>query len=722
MSFTLDIETFSRADLKKAGMAKYAEDESTDVLCACWAFGDGPVDAWIPSGDEAFVAALRALNDSALKDAKIFIGPDVPDELWGHIGSGGETHAWNAAFERSVLNGPAGTRYGVPKIQIEQTRCSMANSRVHGLPGALEDAANAVRAPVRKRIAGVNAMRYLCKPRKNGTRPLLTEERERFLQLVPYCADDVRAERAVDAIVPQMSAAEQQIYVMDQEMNDRGWLADLEMCDDMEVLVAAYKKQLEAMCRTLTGIKPSRAGPLADWIRNHGYPQLENLQADTVRKILLKDDCPADVKTVLKIYSTFGMKAVAKYPAIRKAACRDARLRHLFMFFGAGTGRWSSVIVQLQNLFRPVIDDPDTAIAIAAEWCLEYLRMMYPGTDPMKVIASCVRGALIAAPGKELVFPDYAGVEARWNAWMFNEQWKLDAFKRQDAGTGPSSYCVVYGQCYGVDPDFDTKTIEGAHWKQQGKVLDLSMGYEGGVGAFVKMAGTYRIDLRDMAHRTYPTLPRDILEESVEAHAYATEQGRLYDLPEKIWITAEGLKRLWRRAHPRIVQGWKDLKRAAHNAVENPGIVYKIPNGKIMFKIEGDWLVMRLPSGRKMWYYRPQMYYPKATKRQPNPQPVLYYMGMNTVTRVWGRTSTYGGKVCENETQGGCRDLLVRAKLKLRAAGLPLIGSVHDEPVMETDIGQVTDDELTTMMCTGQTWDAGLPLAIEIHRGRRYRK
>jgi DNA polymerase bacteriophage-type len=630
----LDIESFSRCDLKKSGLAKYAEHESTDVLCACWAFDNGPVSAWIPQADQGFLDALQPLyNWGAL-----YAGPAVPRELSDAILSRMETHAWNAAFERLVLNGTAGQRYDFPKIETSQAYCSMVNARVHGLPGALEDAANAVNASVKKRINGVNSMRFLCRPKKNGERPMLINERERFLSLLPYCADDVAAERAVDNIVPRMSDAELRIYrELDQPMNDRGWKVDLESVDSMETLVHVYKKELEKRCRDITGIKPSRAGPLADWIRQHGVPDLENLQADTVRKVLKREsDLPPETVKVLKIYSTFGMKAVAKYPAMRKAAGSGDRLRHLFGMYGAGTGRWTSYIVQLQNLFRPVINDPEMAIEIAREWDLEWLRANYPGVDPMKVIASCVRSCLVADEGKDLIFPDFSGVEARFNAWMFNETWKLSAYRDYDKGIGANLYCIVYGRCFGVDPT----SPEGLAGKQIGKVLDLSMGYEGGVGAFVKMAGTYKIDLKDMAEKTYPTLPADVLEESVDAYHYAAEQGRLYELPEKIWITAEALKRLWRRAHPGITQGWVDLKQAAILAVENPGSVHKVAGGRIMYKVEGDFLICRLPSARRLYYYKPNVRTDK-TGRQ-----ALHYLGMNTITRQWGPTSTYGGKQC----------------------------------------------------------------------------
>lgn len=708
LKLTLDIETFSRADLKKQGMAKYAEDPSTDILCACWAFDDGPVDAWIPSADESFRQALLALNDPSLKDAKIFVGTEVPGSLRHHIASSGEAHAWNNAFERSVLNGPAGVKYNFPKLLIPSMRCSMANARVHGLPGSLEDAANAVRAPVRKRLSGLAAMRYLCKPRKDGSRPTIEEERERFLQLVPYCADDVRAERSVDSLVPRMSDAEQAIWEMDQEFNDAGVLVDLSLCDDMQVLIAEYKKDLDRRCQELTGIKPSRAGPLAAWIRSHGFPELENLQADTVRKAL-KLDLPDEVRKALLIYGTYNAKAPTKYAAFARSACADDRIRHMFMFYGAGTGRWSAHHVQ--NLARPSIDDPDTAIEAARLWDLNWMRTLYDGVDFMKVAGTCVRGALIAGPGKELVFPDFAGIEARYNAWLGGEKWKIDAYRALDKGEGPDLYTVAYVRAFSVPLDAVTKPE-----RQIGKCMELALGYEGGVGAFIKMAGTYRVDLKDIA-KAYDTLPSDVVQEALEAHDYASTQGRLYNLPERIWVTAEGIKRLWRRAHPGIEKLWLDLKDSAIKATENPGVVYKAAGGKILFRIVDRWLVMRLPSGRRMWYYNPSVRTDKQGRKE------FRYFGINTQTRQWGPSGMYGGSWCNNETQGGCRDLLVRAKLAIRRRHPGTMrGSVHDEPIMEAAIGQITDEELLEDMCVTGEWDAGLPLAIEIHRGPRYRK
>ena len=189
-----------------------------------------------------------------------------------------------------------------------------------------------------------------------------------------------------------------------------------------------------------TGVRPTQRAKIADWIRANGFEQLADMQAETVKALIAGNKCPDNVKEVLQLYSTYGMKAVSKLDAIEDAVCANGRLHGMFLYYGAGTGRWSSLIVQLQNLFRPVIDDPETAIDAFEKLDLEWVRALWPDTDPMKVIASTLRGMLIPAVGHDLLFLDFAGVESRVNAWLWDEEWKLEAFREYDAGTGPDLY------------------------------------------------------------------------------------------------------------------------------------------------------------------------------------------------------------------------------------------------------------------------------------------
>lgn len=442
---SIDIETFSEADLKTVGVHSYAEHPSTEVLCICYAFDDEPVQRWIP--------------------ADVFI----PDRLRQHIGSRGIVSAFNAEFERTVLNGTAGAKIGFPEITIEQTRCSMVKARSHGLPGGLGDVAKAL-GTHEKSDSGRIVMMQLARPRK-GKDPRYTPENspEKFEQLYVYCEGDVEAERAIDKVIPDLSASELDLYHLDQWINRRGVLVDLESVANAQYLIDKYKEQLKAKCVKITGIAPSQTGKLAEWIRANGYPQLENLQAETVKNAVEDPKCPEHIRTVLRCYSTYGAKAVSKFTTLAEMACKDGRLHGLFKFHGSATGRWASTGVQLQNLARGHIDDPDNAIIAFGARDLDWVRTLYPGVDPMKVIASTVRGMLIAPRGKTLQSLDFSAIEARVCAWLLGEQWKLDAFKSYDEGTGPDLYKVAYARLFNAGVESVTKSQ-----RQIGKTLELA--------------------------------------------------------------------------------------------------------------------------------------------------------------------------------------------------------------------------------------------------------
>lgn len=698
----LDIETYSECDLGSAGVYRYAEHPSTEILCFSYKFSDDPQATW----------SWRP-------------GRPLPARVVQHIQQGGEIRAHNAQFERVVLNGVAGEKIGFPKILIEQTVCTAAKMAAHGLPRALGAAAEALGASP-KSIEGKIVMLQLCKPRKKHEDGRYTPANafEKFKILYEYCDGDVEAETDIDARVPDLSAAEQAVYVLDQKINARGWAVDLEAVANIKAVIEQYKEFLAAEMQRIVGVAPTQRAKIADWIRTHGYPGLMDMQAETVKQLAKNPNVPAEIKRVLAIYNTYNMKAVAKYDAILDAVCADGRLRGMFLFLGAGTGRWSSLIVQLQNLFRPLIDDPETAVAAFAARDLDWIRALY-AIDPMKVAASCVRSVLIAGPRKDLLFPDFVGIESRGNAWLFDEEWKLEVFRKQDAKTGPDSYAVAYARAFNVLVSEITKKDPR---RQIGKVMELALGYEGGAGAFVTMVATYGIDLVAMTKTVLPIIPEDV-RESADWMWHNMPQTR-NELDYDTFIACDSLKRMWRTMHPKIVQGWKDLKAAAEQAVQFPGRVFEIPNGKIKFKVADGWLYMRLPSGRRLAYYKPRWVEPREGTRFVNGRSEVYtvpgemrYWGIDTYTRQWVEQSTYGGKLCENAVQALSRDLLVNAMFKLEESGAPIIGTVHDEIICEIDEGADGPfEEAARQMCDLPKWAAGLPVAVDGHVAKRYRK
>ena len=669
----VDIETYSEENLKTSGVYKYAEHPSTEILVLCYRFGhDGPVHVWIPY-DEVPVAALP--ERLGLHD-RVYVQTNMPDDLfeWIHL-EGGELRAWNAMFERVVLGTLGATgRIDWPPVPREQWNCTMAKAAALGMRQALGYcAADCGTYP--KDGDGKMSMLQLCKPRRPSkndpsTRWTIEAHPDKYRVLYHYCIDDVKAESDLDAYLPDLSANELKVYHLDQSINDKGIALDLDNVMSAQVLVEEYKRRLREACKKHTGgLAPTMTGKLADWVREQGY-DIENLQAATVKEALTDPNIPEDVAKVLKIFSTYNMKAVSKYKAMERAINGDGRLRGMFRYHSASTGRWSSVIVQLQNLFRSVIGDEDRP----GEWesfaidqmgfeDFDYFRDWFPH-NPMKVISSCVRGMLIAGKDRWMAAVDYAAIEARVIAWLAGQLDILEVFETDGR---------IYE--YTAMKIFKLKTVDEVTKAQRfiGKIAVLALGYQGGKVAFASMAKQYGVDF-----------PED---------------------------EADKVKKDWRDANPMIVKLWDDLERAAAAAVASPGKIYSVSNGRIMFRVERDWLFMRLPSGRRLAYYQPETEGPGR----------ISYMGIDTYTRRWMRCDTYGGKLCENAVQAIARDLLVHAMRGLDQCGFDIIGTVHDEGILEVDDPE-DYQKIADVMTTIPDWAEGLPTEVDGFVEKRYRK
>lgn len=742
----LDIESYSEGELKSQGVYAYAQHPTTEVTALVYTFDDEAAVLWVPPSpigtvSDAIIAEVKRRHPTAT----ILVGGPVPARLRKYIESGGEVAAHNAQFERVVLNGVAGKKIGFPNLSIEQMVCTAAKCRVHGLPASLEDAAEALNTH-RKDDTARGTMLQLARPRSGAEkRWTYAEVPEKYAHLFAYCIDDVYAERGIDKVLKDLILSEREVWQLDQRINDRGVKVDVPMIHIVQQLIAEYKKEMEALCYQLTyddlmeeGLKPTQRAQLADWCRQRGFPQLENMTADYIRKTV-KDDktCPEQVKTILKIFSTYGMKAVSKFDTMLEAMCSDERIRGMFLYYGAGTGRWSSRIVQLQNLFRPVIDDCENAIDAFRQRDLSYIKFLYDGVDPMKVFASCVRGMLIAQDDDHILQSiDFAGIESRVLAWLFDEEWKLKAFRAVDADPSkPDNYEIAYAMCFGLSPYEISKKQ-----RQVGKPIDLGLGFEGGVGAFVTLAPNYGVDLNELVEAARPNLPAEALESAnwMWENIEVKKRGNSSGLDYKMYTTIDAIKYQWRQGHPMIVQGWKDMLEAAKRAVQDPGQAYAIPNGKIKFFMKGDWLYMRLPSGRKLNYFKPELHdkTPKKIREQqeatarergqvwkPELRYVdLTYMGMDTDRRIYMRTGTYGGKLTENAVQAIAGDLLRGAMLRLEKAGYKIIMTVHDEIVCEILKTFSSLEAAIKLMLVPEPWAPDLPINAEGWRAREFRK
>jgi DNA polymerase len=381
------------------------------------------------------------------------------------------------------------------------------------------------------------------------------------------------------------------------------------------------------------------------------------------------------------------------------------RLHFLLQYCAAlRTGRWGGRNFQPQNLKRPSLKYDDILCAIEAvlSGCEDVLL-----DDIMEAMSSAVRSALVAGPGRKLVVSDLSNIEGRKLAWLAGEEWKLDAFRDYDAGTGPDLYVLAYARAFNVDPSTVTE-----EQRQIGKVMELALGYEGGVGAFVSMAAAYGIDLAELAERARPTIPRNVLLDAEETWQWAKRKNRTLGLEHDVYVICEALKRLWRAAHPQTVDLWEDVETAARSAILTPNTEFHA--GRLVFDRRGAWLRMKLPSGRYLLYPNPKV---------EGPAQQIHYAAWNVYTKSWRHEPTYGGKLTENACQASSRDVMAYGMQPAEDAGYPIVLTVHDELVTEPPGNALYDaDELSQILATNPPWAAGLPLAAKGYETQRYRK
>jgi DNA polymerase len=326
----------------------------------------------------------------------------------------------------------------------------------------------------------------------------------------------------------------------------------------------------------------------------------------------------------------------------------------------------------------------------------------------MRLCTNAVRGCIVAPPRRKLIIADLANIEGRGLVYLAGEEWKLRAFRNYDAGTGPDLYCLAYARSFNVDPF----VVKGAA-RQIGKVQELGLGYEGGVGAFLTFAAVYNMDLAAMADAVHGTADKGVLATAYRMHEWATKKRiNTFSLPQNVWVACEALKAMWRAAHPKTTALWAAAKNQVVAAIRAPGITFDIGE-HLKVRVDGAWMRLRLPSGRYLCYLQPKV----------DDKDNITYMGVNQYTRQWGRIKTYGGKLIENATQAFARDVMAANMPAIDAAGYDIVLSVHDELLTETpDTGDFTSDDLAARMAVVPRWAPGLPLAAAGFETRRYRK
>ena len=666
MHITIDFETYSECELKKAGAWKYSEHPSTEVLCLGRAFGEKEPSLWQP--------ALKA-----------------PVELFQAIGHGAIVDAHNVGFERAIWENVCVKRMGWPEIEAHQFDCTMARAASRALPLGLDQCARALGSPLDKDKRGTQLIQLLCKPQKPKKKDPRTriQDPELLAELYDYCKQDVRVEQWLRQQLGALPAPERQVFLLNEKMNSRGITIDVESVHNAIAVVSQVEKELTAELVDITGGRIRTANQVAeilDFVQWKVDGGLDDLTADTVAAAIPRAEKGSVERRVLEIRHSLAKASTKKLAGLLAAVCADGRVRGLSQYHGAFTGRNAGRLVQPLNLPRPVLGaDPEGLVEAIALRDPDWLRMLYG--DPMQCVADALRSMFVAGEGKNLCAVDLASIESVGIAAIAGEESKLDLFRR-----GDDPYCAFASDVFGRPI---TKANDPRERQEVGKVGELAFGFGGGVGAWRNFDDSDKFDddevnnFKNVWRRKHPHIARPPWDQAV-----------------KDGEAGVGL--------------WYGLQDAAHEAVLHPG--RQVEAFGVKYQVRGRWLACTLPSSRNIVYYDPRLQ-EKINPHTDKTEVVLTYMSQKN--GHWARIDTWGGKLAQGVTQATCRDILVHGQRRCDGE-MPVLLTVYDEIVTEVDEELGVDVPvarlLEYMTADLPAWCAHWPVKAEGWCGKRYRK
>ena len=617
---SIDLETFSDREIKKCGVYKYAESENFEILLFGVSVNGGDVVVYdLACGDvlpEEIVDAL--VDDTVIK--------------W----------AFNATFERVCLSywikrhyPEKFKSYSVPEDTVENYlnpvswRCSMIWSAYMGLPLSLEAVGAVLRLEDQKMKEGKDLIRYFCMPcnptKSNGgrTRNLPTDALDKWRIFKSYNKRDVEVEMGIKEKLHKFPVPDfvWDEYHLDQQINDRGILIDLQLVNNAIAFDERSKGEIASEMQSRTAIEnPNSTVQVKAWLADQGL-ETETLGKKVVAELI--KNAPENLAEVLSLRQQLAKSSVKKYQAMQNSACNDGRSRGMFQFYGANrTGRWAGRLIQLQNLPQNHMEDLAEARELVRQGDYEAMSLFYD--DIPDTLSQLIRTAFIAKPGYKFYVADFSAIEARVIAHLAGETWRAEVFKN-----GGDIYCASASQMFHVPV---VKHGINGHLRQKGKIAELALGYGGGVGALKAMGAL------DMG------IPEEELQSLVDA---------------------------WRQSNPHIVSMWWDFDSAikstikTHNSTSSHGIRFTYKSGM---------LFITLPSGRNLTYVKPRIGENKFGGES------ITYEGIGS-TKKWERLESYGPKFVENVVQAISRDLLMNAMKTLSCCFI--CGHVHDELIIE---------------------------------------
>ena len=636
MLVNLDFEVRSNIDLPDRGLDVYSKDPSTEVICMAYSIDGGPVKLWTPD---------IALPMFMFENSTRFQG-------------------WNVMFEWHIMKYVLG-------LDIRLDRCidTMAWAAANNVPQSLEEAAIFLGTQEQKDPIGKRLIQKLCKPQKNGefnNDPVLLK------QMYDYCQGDVRTEMAIGALLRPLTASEQAVWVLTQQINLRGVPVEPKELSNAIAAIDFVQNDLNTECLALTGCKPSERAKLLAWLNNMGAG-MADLTEKTVTTMLAHTNLNPDVRRALELRQEGSQTSVAKFAKMKEIQ-DDGRIRNTLVYHGASTGRWASRGgLNLQNIARPTLEAEEIEVAIPSVFggAVGVLRDVQV---PMGTLASLVRSAIKAPEGRTFVDVDFSSIENRVGVYLAGQKDKVELFRK-----GLDEYkFFAANSLYQIPYEEVTKDQ-----RQIAKSAVLGAMFGQGAKGLVKYA---------------------------EGMGVSLTEGQAKNAVDN-----------YRMSYVKVKELWAKCESAAIQAVENPGNPFRAGD-KLVLKVAKDALWMQLPSGRLICWQRPQLELlttPWGAKKLG-----VTVHSQNTYTRQWSRNALIGSSIFQSAVQGTARDCLAVAMINLEKSGYEVINSIHDEVLLlvEEQSAESALSDVMRIMTTPPTWAPDFPLAAEGWINKRYRK
>lgn len=623
---SIDLETYSDIDIKKCGVYKYAESDNFEILLFGVSIDGGPVSVYdLACGDQVPDEILVALTDESVTKWAF-------NAAFGRICLSNwlKRHHPEYFYGYSIPEDPAG-KYLDPK----SWKCTMIWSAYMGLPLSLEGVGAVLKLQDQKLKEGKELIRYFCTPCKptktNGerTRNLPQHDGEKWIRFKEYNHRDVKVEMAVKKRLAKYPVPDfiWDEYHLDQEINDRGIMLDMQVVENAIAFDEKSKSALMLQMQSITGLdNPNSVAQMKEWLSNNGV-EMESLGKKEVTQFLKNPDGNANgnIADALRLRLQLAKSSVKKYQAMQNAVCNDGRAHGMFQFYGANrSGRWAGRLIQLQNLPQNHMTDLAEARAVVKSGDYDTMQLLYD--DIPDALSQLIRTAFIPHPGYKFIVSDFSAIEARVLAHLAGESWRSKVFAE-----GKDIYCASASQMFSVPVE---KHGVNSHLRQKGKIAELALGYGGSIGALKSMG--------------------------------ALEMGLSED-------ELQPLVNSWRSSNPMITAFWWDVDRAVKKTITER---VKTEVRGIRFFYKSGMLFIQLPSGRKLAYVKPRIGANQFGRES------VTYEGVGS-TKKWERIESYGPKFVENIVQAISRDILCYAMKTLRHCFI--VGHVHDELIIECD-------------------------------------